>query len=433
MVVGEFTQDADVVVIGAGPAGHACACRAAELGRDVTLVDPRPTLGGDCLHNTCIPTKTLLHAIDAESGEAGKTFDPPAMKAWLDRVTRRLEGGLAAGAKARGVEVLRGTARFLSPRELQIAGEHISRLRFKRAVVCCGPHATPLAGCIRPSDLPDAIDRLTGQVAVLGDSAWAVESASICAALGCQTTLFAGGPTPLPHIPQSLVQALIKASAWDCGGPEPVEVRARDTGWALTQEGAAVPVDLVVDARQGQLDLSDLDLAAAGVSLDEAGCVQVDSSCTTSERRILAAGACTRATMDAGAAATQGRVAAEVIAGLPAGWEPAAVPTVVFSNPQLAWSGEVCQDAAHVEVPWAYSGLAVTMKASGLTVLHWDPSTGTVLGAGAVGPCATELADFCTLAVELGATIQDLADMAGAHPTRSELFIEAARQALHQS
>ncbi len=427
MVVGEFTQDADIVVIGAGPAGHACACRAAELGRAVTLIDTRPALGGACLHDACIPSKTLLHAIDKSCGER---VDHVELSAWIQRVTRRLAGGLASGASARSVEVLQGTARFLGSREIQVAGEHISRLRFKRAVICCGSAARPVDGSLHATDVVSSLDRLQGTIAVLGDGTWAVEAASICAAMGCDTTLFPCSPSLLPSVPESLTTTLQSAAGWTLGPTGQVETNQSDAGWSITHGGECTAADLVIDARLTPPDLRELGLDTAGVTLTDVGCVAVNTSCVTSEPRILAAGVCTEAGMNAGAAAAQGRVAAEVIAGLPAGWEPAAVPTIAFSAPQLAWSGTCESSASHVDVPWAFSGLAVAMKAGGMTALYWDPDTGTVLGAGAVGRSATEHADLFTLSIELGATIQDLADVASAHPTRSELLIEAARQAI---
>ena len=439
MVVGEFTEDADIVVIGGGPAGYACAFRAAELGRDVVLVDPRGTLGGNCLHEACIPTKTVLHAIDLtrQSSHPCLTGDPPSVNAdatrkWIDRITKRLGGGLAAAAKAKGVEVLAGHARFLGNREVQVAGEHVSRFRFKRAVICCGGgQQQPANGALTVNALCTSLDRVSGTAVVLGNGPWALEAAAICHSMGASTTLVPGSQPVLPGVPTQLIDTIGKACGFDIMQTGEASVEATNDGCRITVGEQILDPDVFIDASSKPPNFDGLDLDAAGVDLAEGGWIDTDDRCVTSEPRILAAGTCTESLGDAGMSLAQGRVAAEVIDGRAAAWDPAAIPTLVFSHPQLAWCGSCPDDAETLLIPWSHSGLAVSMNAStGCTLICWDKESGTLLGAGAVGVGASEMADLFTVAIELGSTLQDLADMSPAHPTRSELLLEAARQAL---
>ncbi len=407
MVVGEFSQEAYVVVIGGGPAGYAAAFHAADLGRKVTIVDVRGALGGACLHEACIPTKALL---------LGNTE--------VDKTIRCLSGGLAASARSRGVEVLTGIARFLSSREVQVAGDDVARLRFKRAVVCCGSAAAippAFAECphaMTASHLASHPQEATGQMVVFGSSANAIEATAICRGLGAKATLVHDQPL-LPEVPRPLVDSLVST----CG----IDVVAGNA-----QDDHIQSADRIVLACGRVPALEGIDLAAAGVTCSGDGWIEVDERCTTSQARIFAAGDCTGPPFWAGVALRQGRVAAEAIAGGDGAWEALAVPIVVFTNPGLVWCGVLPDgDDATLVLPWSFSGLAVAAgEANGATMICWDRETGTLLGGGAVGAGAPEMADAFTIAIEMGATLQDLADIVPAHPTRSELLGEAARAAL---
>ncbi|MDP6602193.1 MAG: FAD-dependent oxidoreductase [Phycisphaerales bacterium] len=411
MVVGEFSQEADVVVIGGGPAGYAAAFHAADLGRKVTIVDARGALGGACLHEACIPTKSLL---------LGK----PAG----DRTIRRLSGGLDASARSRGVEVLTGTARFLSSREIQVAGEGVTRLRFKRAVVCCGSEAampSAFEDCSRAmtaSHLACNPQEAAGRMVVFGSTANAIEAAAICRDLGAEATLVHDQQL-LPQVPRPLVDPLVNALGSTCG----IDVVEGDA-----QDDRVQSADRIVVACGRVPAMDGLDLAAAGVTCSEDGWIEVDERCTTSQVRIFAAGDCTGPPFWAGVALRQGRVAAEAITGGDGAWETLALPTVVFTHPGLVWCGPLPNEAdATLVLPWSHSGLAVVAgEVNGATMICWDRESGTLLGGGAVGGGAPDMADAFSIAIEMGSTLQDIADVVPAHPTRGELLGEAARAAL---
>ena len=411
MVVGEFTQDTDMLVVGGGPGGYAAAFRAAELGRKVLLVDPRSDLGGSCLHEGCIPTKTRLHrsAVGAEPGDRGQ------------RAIQALAGGLAAKMKSLGIEHVPGTAHFEDARTVQVTGEHVSRVRFKRAIISTGSRSAQrddLQGATTPEDIAN-IEQVPGRCIVVGNDYLAIEAASMLAGEGAAATLACEGVL-LPELPRPLVEPLLRS--------------LKKSGIAL-HEGplGSLDADLVVDC-SGRVPATDgLRLEQANIQVDETGWITVDEQQRTSEPRIFAVGDVTGPPHLAGIALAQGRVAAEAICGQPSAYDPAAVPHVVYSNPNIAWCGclDATDDSSIASVPWGYSGRAVGMDASrGMTMLHWEQGSGLVLGVGICGSEACELIETAVLAIEMGATLEDLAAVVPAHPTRSELLGEAARAAL---
>lgn len=430
MVVGEFSQDADVAVIGAGPAGYACAFAAADAGRDVTLVDPHTTPGGHCLAEACIPSKTLLHAAAARiaATSAGLLDDPPdldaaALSKWIRRCVNRLGKGLAGGADQRKITLLQGRARFLNGRELQVAGEEVTRLRFKRAVVCTGSTRVEhsVLGDVQDIAGPEALladpSLAAGRVAVIGSDVVAIETATIAAALGAEVCLHTDGQPVLPDIPELLTEALLKTSGLPIN-TTPLQTRPE--------------ADVIIDAASRTAAIDSLNLGETDVQLQN-GWIAVNDQMQTDATRVLAAGDCVGPPLWAGAALAQGRVAAETIIGKSGRWDPTAISNVIFGPIELCWCGDATQhdDIATHSVPWTYSGLAVAMGApDGLTLIRWDRSSSTILGVGAVGRGAAEFATAATIAVEMGVTLQDLADMVPAHPTRGELIHEAAIQAM---
>ena len=409
MVVGEFTQDTDVLVIGGGPGGYAAAFRAAQLGRQVLLVDARDALGGTCLHAGCIPSKTRLHR-----GERG--MEPGDRGAGA---VGTLSRGLAQQAKALGVECLHGTAHFEDNRGVQITGDEVSRVRFKRAIIATGSSPVVRDGAISP-DEASTLDELPATTAVLGSGYLALEAAAMLRAEGAQVVLAGGEAGPLPELPRSLLKPLL---------------RSMKTAGITMHEGdpATCTADLVVDATARRPACDSLQLAKVGIDTDGEGWITVDSQQRTSEPRIFAVGDVTGQELLAGCALAQGRVAAEAICGQPSAYEPAAIPHLVYSNPNVAWCGELetSGDSSITSIPWGHSGRAVGMDAAmGVTMLHWDRATGLVLGVGLCGLDACELIETAVLAIEMGATLEDLSAIVPAHPTRSELLGEAARAAM---
>ena len=411
MVVGEFTQDTDILVLGGGPGGYAAAFRAAELGRSVLLLDPRSSLGGSCLHEGCIPTKTRLHrsASGMEAGDRGS------------RAIQILTGGLAARMKTLGIEHVPGTGHFEDSRTVQVTGEHVSRVRFKRAIIAAGSRAArrdDLPGALTPEETA-VIENIPGRCIVVGNDYLAIEAATMLIGEGAATTLACEGVL-LPDLPRPLVEPLLRS--------------LKKSGVAL-HEGplGSVNADLIVDCSSRVPGTDGLRLEQAKIQVDPSGWIKVDEQQRTSEQRIFAVGDITGPPHLAGVALAQGRVAAEAICGQPSAYEPAAVPNVVYSDPNIAWCG--CLDAGSgsslTSVPWGFSGRAVGMDATrGVTMLHWERDSGLVLGVGICGTEACELIETAVLAIEMGATLEDLAAIVPAHPTRSELLGEAARAAL---
>jgi len=432
MVVGEFAEDADVVVIGGGPAGYSCAFAAAERGRSVTIVDPRPTIGGLCLHEACIPTKALLKAIAAASSSGTPAVphtqtlpEPASLDTWIKRCQKKLGAGLEAASRSHHVTIIRGTARFLDAREVQVAGEQVLRLRFKRAVICTGsvrrphPALTGVPGVVSPGTFASHPTDISGPVTVLGNTSIALEAATIAAGLGADTTLVLCGDRLLPDLPLELTEPLMQRATFT--------VQAGD----IT---SAPDTPTIVDAVDRMGAIAELGLGSTSVEVLNDWIV-VNDRMQTGEPRILAAGDCVGGPLWAGAAMIRGRIAAETIADGHAGWDPSVIPCVIYTDPEICWTGtHLGEHVGSLLVPWSFSGLATVLnRAEGRTMICWDRSSGTLIGAGATGAGACELADGFGAALEMGTTLQDLADMVPAHPTRSELLGEAARQALTQS
>jgi dihydrolipoamide dehydrogenase len=411
MVVGEFTQDTDVLVIGGGPGGYAAAFRAAELGRSVLIADPRSQLGGICLHEGCIPSKARLHraACGAEAGDRGQ------------RAIGALTKGLAAKAKAMGIEHVRGTAHFEDTRTVQITGEHVSRIRFKRAIIATGSRPDPHAGAVSPEQAA-ILETIPKTCRIIGHDYLALEAATMLAGEGAEVTLECGSHGLLPELPEQLIKPLLR-------GLKNAGITVQETN--ATAHDAA----LIVDCTTRTPNTNELRLTNIKVECDPAGWIIVDPQQRTTEPRIFAVGDVTGPPGLAGVALSQGRVAAEAICNLPSAYEPHAVPHVIYTNPNVAWCGSLDEhtDSVMTSVPWGYSGRAVGMDAQhGITMLHADRNSGTIIGAGLCGADACELIETAVLAIEMGATLEDLAAIVPAHPTRSELLGEAARTALLQ-
>jgi dihydrolipoamide dehydrogenase len=459
MVVGEFTREADVVVLGGGPGGYAAAFRAAELGMGVVLVDDRADLGGVCLHEGCIPSKIGLHVAHTlnearQAARFGVHFAAPRvdldeLRAWLGRCVSQLAGGLRRTAERLGVEVVRGSARFEEPRCVAVPGSETPRLRFKHAVVATGSRPRP-----HPVLAPDGQSILTpgqavglahvGQrVLVVGSGYMPVELASTYAALGAAVTIVSPAESLLPEADADLERPLMRrlsetmaAVAVRCnvtaaaGGPG--GVRVEFTG---PEPPAAAEFDQVIVAHGMVGNTDDLHLDRAGLATDHEGCLGVDEQLRTASHRILAVGDVTGPPRLADRALHQGRVAAEVIAGWGSVYEPRSVPMVVFTDPQVAWCGLTERGAAEqgiavavCRIPWGASGRAIGIgRNDGVTKIVYDPDTQLVLGVGLVGPGAAELIAEGALAIEMGAELTDLAETIHPHPTMSELLADAAR------
>jgi dihydrolipoamide dehydrogenase len=454
-------KSTQLAIIGGGPGGYAAAFLAADLGLEVTLIDPEANPGGVCLYRGCIPSKTLLHAVkvieEARRGsEWGLSFkslsvDPKALRQWKDKVVAQLTGGLGQLVKRRKITHLRGTAVFKDEKTLEIedleGGK--SPLGFENAVIATGSRAVTLSlfeaagdrvwNATRALDLEDIPDRLL----VVGGGYIGLELGSVYAGLGAKVSVVEMTPTLLPGVDRDLVRFLQKrleglfeeilletAVTAAKGQKNGVMVTLKDK--AGEEQNRLFDRVLVAVGRRPRSD--GLGLEAIGVEIDDDGFIRVDDQRRTSVKHIFAIGDVAGQPMLAHKASHEGRVAVEVIAGRKSAYEPLAIPAVVFTDPEIAWAGpteaEAKAQGLSFEVarfPWGASSRAATVGASeGLTKLLIDPETETIIGAGLVGSGAGELIAEGTLAIEMGANATDLGLTIHPHPTLSETLMEAA-------
>ena len=456
--------DAEVLVLGAGPGGYTAAFRAADLGRQVVLVEPHANLGGVCLNVGCIPSKALLHAgrvIDEAAGFAAHGIDfgrPEIDRArllgWKEEVVGRLTGGLAQLAERRKVDVVRGHGRFIGPHEVEVADANGGRrtLTFGQAIVAVGSRPAMIPGVPegdpRVWDSTDALEldpgfEPDGKLLVIGGGIIGLEMATVYAALGCRVTVVELLPQLLTGVDRDLVRPLQRRLA---GRLEGIHTSTRVTGVKAQKNGLMVSMEdddgetrsglfdrvLVAVGRRPNSDRFGAE--AAGIHVDEQGFVPVDDQQRTNVPHIFAIGDLVPGPMLAHKATHEGKVAAEVAAGEKSGFEARVIPSVAYTDPEVAWVGltetEARENGTAYEkgvFPWSASGRALTLgRAEGLTKLLFDPSSGRVVGAGIVGVNAGDLIAEATLAIEMNADAADLALTIHPHPTLSETVAFAA-------
>ncbi|AFZ72561.1 dihydrolipoyl dehydrogenase [Natronobacterium gregoryi] len=477
MVVGDVTTGTDVLVVGAGPAGYVAAIRAGQLDLDVTLVE-KDAYGGTCLNYGCIPSKALITATDIahearHAEEMGIHADPAVDMAgligWKDDVVDQLTGGVEKLCKANQVNLLEGTATFADENTARIShsgdGQGSETLEFEHAIVATGS---------RPIEIPnfsyddepvlsskDALDleSVPESLVVVGAGYIGMELASVFAKLGTDVTVVEMLDSILPGYDDDLKRPVKQraddlgiefefgytASEWNENGDD-IRVTAEPAKQAATDGGAeAVEADaLELDAEKvlvavGRQPVSDtLGLEEAGVETDDNGFIETDSRARTSVDHIFAVGDVAGEPMLAHKGSAEGQVAAEVIAGEPAASDHQAMPAVVFTDPEIATVGMTKSEAEDAgfetvtgEFPLRASGRALTMdEPDGFVKIVAEKEGGYVLGAGIVAPEASELVAELGLAIELGATLEDVASTVHAHPTLSESVMEAAENAL---
>jgi dihydrolipoamide dehydrogenase len=460
-------------VVGAGPGGYAAAFYAADRGMQVTLVDPGQNPGGVCLYRGCIPSKALLHVAkvinEAKHAEAwGVKFSAPSvdvakLRAFKEKVVAQLTGGLGQLSKQRRVSYVRGTAAFRDARTLEITPAEGSSsspgvLRFEHAIIATGSRPTAIPGLSIDSpkvmdstaalELPDVPRTLL----VVGGGYIGLELGSVYAALGARVTVVEMTAGLLPGADRDLVNVLAKRIEKVC---EAVMLNTRVVGMKETKDGVAVTFDgeglgdgprertfdrvLVSIGRRPNSAVSGLDRTA--VKVNSRGFIDVNEHRRTAEPTIYAIGDVVGEPMLAHKASHEARVAVDAIAGERVAFEPQAIPAVVFTDPELAWCGlteteakNQKRDVAVARYPWAASGRALTLdRPDGVTKLVLHPQSGRVLGVGIVGPGAGELISEAVLAVEMGATAEDLKLTIHPHPTLSETLMEAAEVFFGQS
>ena len=468
MVMGEFTQETELLVMGGGPGGYAAAFRAADLGLDVTMVDSAGRPGGVCLFRGCIPSKTLLYAAELlhdgrRAERMGISFGEPKididrLRQWKSEVIEKLANGLMTLTKKRGVQLVKGTARFESSDLVHLEGEEveISRFKFRHAIIATGSEPISLPGIsfkpggrIVDSSGALALTEIPEKFLVVGGGYVGVELGSVYASLGSRVTVVEMADRLMVGADKDLVRPLRQElderfEAIHCN-TKVKTFKEKEDGVHVVLEGDVDEPNQVFDrvlvAIGRRPNSKDIGLEKTKVQADDRGFIIVDEQRRTTDQKIFAIGDVVGGAMLAHKAMYEGKVAAEVIAGHPAGFDVQAIPAVVYTDPQVAWCGlteeEARQQNRSVKVsrfPWTASGRAVTLGLSkGMTKMIIDPETGRVLGVGIVGREAGEMISEGVLAVEMGALAQDLALTIHPHPTLSEAEEEAAEAFLGSS
>jgi dihydrolipoamide dehydrogenase len=460
---GDVAQlSAEVVVLGAGPGGYTAAFRAADLGKSVVLIERYPDLGGVCLNVGCIPSKALLHTAQiiteaAAIAHMGVHFGKPEidldrLRAGKDKVVKKLTTGLAALAKQRKVRIVQGSGRFEAPNRIAVDGrEGQLSITFNEAIIACGSAPVKIPGF--PHDDPrimDSTDALAlpdipSRLLVVGGGIIGLEMACVYHALGSRIEVVELQDQLIPGCDPDLVKVLQKVIAKRYErimlGTRVTSMAATSSGIKVTFEGPKAPAEdtydrvLVAVGRRPNGRL--IGAENAGIKVDDRGFIPVDAHMRTNVPNIFAIGDVVGNPMLAHKATHEAKVAAEVIAGLPAQFGPLTIPSVAYTDPEIAWMGltETEAKAQGTEYekgvfPWAASGRALGIgRDEGMTKLLFDPQTKRILGGGIVGPNAGELIAETVLALEMGADMEDLGLTIHPHPTLSETICFAAEMA----
>jgi dihydrolipoamide dehydrogenase len=449
-----------VLVLGAGPGGYSAAFRAADLGKKVVMVDRWPTLGGVCLNVGCIPSKALLHAAKViaetkEMSEHGVVFstsgiDVDKLRAWKDSVVRRLTGGLAGLAKQRKVTTIRGYGRFTSPHQLQVelAEGDSTTVGFEQAIIAAG--SEPLTLPFMPRSDQRVVDstgalELTGvpqRLLVLGGGIIGLEMATVYHELGAKVTIVELMDQLIPCADKDLINPLTKRVTRQYENvylkTKVTNVETRPEGLEVSFDGPQAPATdtfdkiLVAVGRRPNGSLIGAD--KAGVVVDDRGFIPADKQQRTNVAHIFAIGDIVGQPMLAHKAMHEGKAAAEVTAGKNSFFDARVIPSVAYTDPEVAWAGMTENEARAAGLkygkgvfPWAASGRSLSLgRAEGMTKLLFDEATGHLIGCGIVGPSAGELISEAALAIEMGADAADIGLTIHPHPTLSETIAMAA-------
>ena len=449
-----------LVVLGAGPGGYPAAFLAAEMGMDVTLVDVEPNPGGVCLYRGCIPSKTLLHVAHVldmaeQASDFGVDFEKPSvdldrLRDGKDKVIAKMTGGLGQLSRARKVNYVQGRGRFVDAHTLRVANDsELTDVGFDHAIIATGSvPAIPRPLQIESERVWDStaaleLEQVPGRLLVVGGGYIGLELGSVYAALGSEVTIVEMTGGLLPGADRDLVAVVQKRVA-----ERTLEILLNTTVVSLEESGDGIVAtlsgaetenerrefDRVLIAVGRRPNSADLGLESLAVTVNERGFIETDVQRRTGEPSSFAIGDVAGEPMLAHKATHEARAAVEAIAGEPSAFAPAAIPAVVFTDPELAWTGltetEARMQGIDIEVssfPWGASGRATTIgRNDGVTKLILEPGTERVLGVGIAGSGAGELIAEATLAVEMGARADDLRLTIHAHPTLSETVMEAA-------
>jgi dihydrolipoamide dehydrogenase len=454
----EFNRSTELLVFGAGPGGYTAAFRAADLGLKVTLVERWPELGGVCLNVGCIPSKALLHAAkvieDAdEMSERGIAFAAPEislpkLRDWKTSVVRKLTSGLRVLARQRKVEVVQGSGRFVSPNVLEVMGTSGSqRIRFEQCIIAAGSEPIGLPGLPADPRILDSSDALelpefSGGLLVIGGGIIGLELACVFDALGTRVSVVELTPQLMPGCDPDLVRPLerrIRARYQQILlGTKVSAVEAQPAGLRVSFTGNKIPepqmFDRVLVAVGRAPNGHSVGAELAGVKVSERGFIPVDKQMRTNVPHIFAIGDIAAPPMLAHKAMHEGKVAAEVAAGHKSAFDARVIPSVAYTDPEVAWAGLTETEAkgkgvafAKGNFPWVANGRSLSLgRDEGFTKLLFDPETHRVLGGGVVGTNAGELISEIALAVETGCDAADIGLTIHPHPTLSETVAGAA-------
>ncbi len=450
--------DTETLVLGGGPGGYTAAFRAADLGQKVVLVDERETLGGVCLNEGCIPSKAYLHVAQvlyegSRGADLGIDFGPPKIdpdriRSHKESVVNGLTRGLGQMAERRGVTVVRGRGIFSGPHSLTVTGEEEGEIRFEKAIIASGSRVVRLP--LFPFDDPRVMDSadalaledIPGKLLIVGGGIIGMEMATVYSAFGSEVSVVELTDQIIPPADGDLVKPLVrlyKKRLKDILVDTKVTaVESLDEGIRVTFEGKkALPpqvYDKILVGVGRRPNTDNIGLEHLGLEPGERGFLDVDEKRRTKAGHIYAIGDVTGQPMLAHKAVHEGKVAAEAIGGLPAAFDPLCIPSVAYTDPEIAWAGLTEKEAAREGTPyeaaffpWAASGRSLSLgRNEGRTKVLYDPESKRVLGVGIVGTNAGELIGEAVLAIEMGADLADLGLMIHAHPTLSETIGLAA-------
>ena len=442
-----------VVVLGSGPAGYSAAFRAADLGLETVIVERFSTLGGVCLNVGCIPSKALLHVAKVieeakEVAHHGVVFGEPTidlekLRGFKEKVVGQLTGGLGGMSKMRKVDVVNGYGKFTSPNTIEVQGEDgVKVINFEHAIIATGsrpielpfiPHEDP-----RIWDSTDALElkEVPGKLLVMGGGIIGLEMGTVYSSIGSEIDVVEMFDQVIPAADKDIVRIFTKKIKKKFNlmlETKVTAVEAKEDGIYVTMEGKKAPAepiryDAVLVAIGRTPNGKSIDAEKAGVNVDERGFINVDKQMRTNVPNIFAIGDIVGQPMLAHKGVHEGHVAAEVISGLKHFFDPKVIPSIAYTDPEVAWVGLTEKEAKEQGVayetatfPWAASGRAIASDVSdGMTKLIFDKDTDRVIGGALVGENAGELLGEIGLAIEMGCDAEDIGLTIHAHPTLHE-------------
>ena len=459
MALGNLREETEVAIIGGGPGGYVAAIRAADLGKEVVLIEERERMGGVCLIEGCIPSKALINVVElAETARAARkmgltfgelSFSLDGLRRWSDSIVDTLTKGVDGLLKRRGVEILRGRAHFSDNHTLTVEGAASTTVAFRDCIIATGSDINrlptgqelPLWTSAEALRIPEVPPRLL----VVGGGYIGLEMGLVYAGLGSQVTVVEFFPRLLPGADLDLVEVVVRSCEKRFHQimieSKVGEIQRGDNGYIVSVEHQgqkhAHEFDQILVAVGRRPNSDKLGLEHTAIRPDKRGFIEVNPCGRTAEDHIYAIGDVTPGPMLAHKASREGKVAAEVIAKHPSAFDSRAIPAVVFTDPELAWTGLTEREAgeqgltvAVARFPLLASGRARTLgRTEGMVKIISDPESGRILGVGMVGPYVSELIAEGTLAVQLGATVEDVVATIHPHPTVSEAIMEAAEVA----